>query len=114
MSAECCDDAGSIKRAVRELYAKVAAGEVSCCGEADAEMPMGMENVAKASAMRKRLWDELPQDVSERERGLREPDPRRRAPKGARLCWTWVRARVSTVFSPQRRWGRRGASSAST
>ena len=37
----CCDNEGEIKSAVRDLYAKVATGEVSCCGEAGAEMPTG-------------------------------------------------------------------------
>ena len=62
MSAGCCDDAGSIKSAVRELYARVAAGEVTCCGEADAEMPAGAENV-ESIGYTKEAVEELPPDV---------------------------------------------------
>lgn len=62
MSTGCCGDAGQIKSAVRELYAKVAAGEVSCCGEADAEMPAGAENV-ESIGYAKEAVEELPGDV---------------------------------------------------
>ena len=62
MSAECCDNEGQIKSAVRELYAKVAAGEVSCCGEADANMPMGVENV-QCIGYSAAVVEELPPDV---------------------------------------------------
>ena len=72
MSAECCDDAGSIKSAVRELYAKVAAGEVSCCGEADAEMPMGVEN-ARSIGYAKDAVGELPPDVLSANAGCGNP-----------------------------------------
>ena len=72
MSAECCDDAGSIKSAVRELYARVAAGEVSCCGEADAEMPMGMENV-QSIGYAKDAVGELPGDVLSANAGCGNP-----------------------------------------
>lgn len=74
MSAECCDDAGSIKSAVRELYARVAAGEVSCCGEADAEMPMGMENVESIGYAEDAVG-ELPQDVLSANAGCGNPIP---------------------------------------
>ena len=72
MSAECCDDAGRIKSAVRELYAKVAAGEVSCCGEADAEMPMGADNV-ECIGYAKEAVEELPTDVLSANAGCGTP-----------------------------------------
>ena len=72
MSSGCCDDAGSIKSAVRELYAKVAAGEVSCCGETDAEMPMGMENV-ECIGYAKDTVGELPGDVLSANAGCGNP-----------------------------------------
>ena len=72
MSAGCCDDSGQIKNAVRELYAKVAAGEVSCCGEADAEMPMGADNV-KTIGYAKDAVEELPEDVLTANAGCGNP-----------------------------------------
>ncbi|MDE0332801.1 MAG: arsenite methyltransferase [Nitrospinae bacterium] len=72
MSAGCCDDAGRIKSAVRELYAKVAAGEVTCCGEADAEMPMGAENV-ESIGYAKDAVGELPPDVLSTNAGCGNP-----------------------------------------
>ena len=72
MSSGCCDDAGQIKSAVRELYAKVAAGEVSCCGEADAEMPMGAENV-ESIGYAKEAVGELPPDVLSANAGCGNP-----------------------------------------
>ncbi len=72
MSDGCCDDAGQIKSAVRELYAKVAAGEVSCCGEADAEMPMGADNV-QCIGYAKDAVEELPADVLSANAGCGNP-----------------------------------------
>ena len=72
MSAECCDDSGHIKSAVRELYAKVATGEVTCCGEADAEMPMGIENV-ESIGYAKEAVEELPPDVLSANAGCGTP-----------------------------------------
>ncbi len=72
MSAECCDDAGNIKSAVRELYARVATGEVSCCGEADAEMPMGAENI-RSIGYAKEAVEELPPDVLSANAGCGTP-----------------------------------------
>ena len=72
MSAECCDDSGRIKSAVRELYARVAAGEVSCCGEADAEMPAGAENV-ESIGYAKEAVEELPPDVLSANAGCGTP-----------------------------------------
>lgn len=72
MSTECRGDAGSIKSAVRELYAKVATGEVSCCGEADAEMPMGAENI-RSIGYAKEAVEELPPDVLSANAGCGTP-----------------------------------------
>ena len=72
MSAGCCDDAGSIKSAVRELYARVATGEVSCCGEADAEMPMGADNVERIGYAEDAVG-ELPGDVLSANAGCGNP-----------------------------------------
>ena len=72
MSAECCDDAGRIKSAVRELYARVAAGEVSCCGDSSAEMPMGIEN-AESIGYAKEAVEELPPDVLSANAGCGTP-----------------------------------------
>lgn len=72
MSAECCDDAGSIKSAVRELYAKVATGEVSCCGDSSAEMPAGAENV-ESIGYAKEAVEELPPDVLSANAGCGTP-----------------------------------------
>ena len=72
MSAGCCDDTGRIKSAVRELYAKVAAGEVSCCGEADAEMPMGADNVQSIGYAEDAVG-ELPPDVLNANAGCGNP-----------------------------------------
>ena len=72
MSAGCCDDAGSIKSAVRELYAKVAAGEVTCCGEADAKMPMGADNVQSIGYAEEAV-EQLPGDVLSANAGCGNP-----------------------------------------
>ncbi len=72
MSAGCCDDSGEIKSAVRELYAKVATGEVSCCGDSDAEMPMGADNV-QSIGYAKDAVEELPRDVLSANAGCGNP-----------------------------------------
>ncbi len=72
MSAGCCDDSGEIKSAVRELYAKVAAGEVSCCGDSDAEMPMGADNVQSIGYAKEDVG-ELPRDVLSANAGCGNP-----------------------------------------
>ncbi|MCE2453876.1 MAG: methyltransferase domain-containing protein [Nitrospinae bacterium] len=72
MSAGCCDDSDQIKSAVRELYAKVAAGEVSCCGDSDAEMPMGADNV-QSIGYAKDAVEELPRDVLSANAGCGNP-----------------------------------------
>ena len=72
MSTGCCGDEGQIKSAVRELYAKVAAGEVSCCGEEVPEMPMGMEN-AESIGYAKDAVGELPPDVLSANAGCGNP-----------------------------------------
>ena len=72
MSAGCCDDAGSTKSAVRELYAKVATGEVSCCGDSSTEMPMGAENI-RSIGYAKEAVEELPPDVLSANAGCGTP-----------------------------------------
>ena len=74
MSTGCCGDENQIKSAVRELYAKVAAGEVTCCGEADAEMPAGPENV-ETIGYAKEAVEELPGDVLTSNAGCGNPVP---------------------------------------
>ena len=68
----CCDNEGEIKSAVRELYAKVATGEVSCCGEAGAEMPMGAANVETIGYAKEDV-EQLSGRRLKRKRGMREP-----------------------------------------
>ena len=72
MSTGCCGDESQIKSAVRELYARVAAGEVSCCGEEAPEMPMGMEN-AESIGYAKEAVEELPPDVLSANAGCGNP-----------------------------------------
>ena len=72
MSAGCCGDERQIKSAVRELYAKVAAGEVSCCGDSSAEMPAGAENV-ETIGYAKEAVEELPPDVLSANAGCGTP-----------------------------------------
>ena len=72
MSAECCDDAGNIKSAVRELYAKVATGEVSCCADSSVEVPAGAENV-ESIGYAKEAVEELPPDVLSANAGCGTP-----------------------------------------
>ena len=72
MSAGCCSDESQIKSAVRELYARVAAGEVTCCGEADAEIPAGAENV-ESIGYAKEAVEELPGDVLSANAGCGTP-----------------------------------------
>ena len=68
----CCDNEGEIKSAVRELYAKVATGEVSCCGEAGAEMPMGAANVETIGYAKEDV-EQLPGDVLSANAGCGNP-----------------------------------------
>ncbi len=72
MSTGCCGDESQIKSAVRELYTKVAAGEVTCCGEADAEIPAGAENV-ESIGYAKEAVEELPGDVLSANAGCGTP-----------------------------------------
>lgn len=72
MSTGCCGDESQIKSAVRELYARVAAGEVSCCGEAGTEMPMGAENI-RSIGYAKEAVEELPPDVLSANAGCGTP-----------------------------------------
>ena len=72
MSTGCCGDENQIKSAVRELYAKVAAGEVSCCGDSSAEMPAGAENV-ETIGYAKEAVEELPGDVLSANAGCGNP-----------------------------------------
>lgn len=72
MSAGCCGDESQIKSAVRELYAKVATGEVSCCGDSSAEVPAGAENV-ESIGYAKEAVEELPGDVLSSNAGCGTP-----------------------------------------
>lgn len=72
MSTGCCGDENQIKSAVRELYAKVAAGEVTCCGDSSAEMPAGAENV-ESIGYAKEVVEELPGDVLTSNAGCGNP-----------------------------------------
>ncbi len=72
MSTGCCSDESQIKSAVRELYARVAAGEVTCCGDSSAEMPAGAENV-ESIGYAKEAVEELPSDVLSANAGCGTP-----------------------------------------
>ncbi len=72
MSAGCCDDAERIKNAVRELYAKVATGEVTCCGDPGAEMPTGMENIESINYAKDAVG-EFPADILNANAGCGNP-----------------------------------------
>lgn len=66
------DDAGSIKSAVRDLYAKVATGEVSCCGEPQSGTRAGAEN-AEALGYGREAVREVPEDVLSANAGCGTP-----------------------------------------
>ena len=68
----CCDNEGQIKSAVRDLYAKVATGEVSCCGDVKPEMPMGAANV-ETIGYAKEAVEQLPGDVLSANAGCGNP-----------------------------------------
>ncbi len=72
MSPGCPDNEGEIKSAVRDLYAKVATGEVSCCGDAISEMPTGAANV-ETIGYAKEAVEQLPGDVLSANAGCGNP-----------------------------------------
>lgn len=62
MDAGCRDTEQRIKSAVRDLYAKVAAGETACCGTSGAEMATGASN-ALAIGYAEEAVRQLPDDL---------------------------------------------------
>ncbi len=73
MSSWCCDEEGRIKNAVCDLYAKVAAGEVSCCcGDESVSAPTGAGNV-EAIGYPKEAVRQLPDDVLTSNAGCGNP-----------------------------------------
>jgi len=72
MSTQLRDDAERIKSAVRDLYARIAAGEVSCCGEPHSGMVAGAANACSIGYGEEAVR-EVPEDVLSANAGCGNP-----------------------------------------